>query len=573
MATPETYRFLRTPGNRSALTVLLALMAGSALTEGLGLVLLAPMLDALASSGGHAAMAPNPAGTPISSWLERLGVPIALGPLLTMFVLLVIVRALVGYARTVAGQRFEMRIVDGLRARAWQGLLHCDWRTLSAMRRGESASLLITNIDRVGFGISRVLAALATAITLAGVGLAALALAPLVALAAGMCGAVVLFAYRSMRRRAAALGEALGTAYEDVYTRFSEGLAAMRVIKSFGREDESARRGAAAIAALREAEMAYIHNSSRATVALQGGGALLLAVVVWLAMTRWNARIETILPLVALFARALPLLADLQRAWQDWAHARPALDATMQLVDTVEAAHEPAPDAAALPPRLAGEITLSGVAVRFADRARAALDSIDLTIPAGSVMALTGPSGAGKSTLADILGGLIAPDAGTVTVDGIALDGGMRRAWRRCVAYVQQEPVLFTGTIRDNLLWAAPDADETDLRDALDRASAGFVTALPHGIDTRVGEAGHHLSGGERQRIVLARALLRDPAMLILDEAASALDAANEAAIADAIGRLRGRLTIVIIGHRGPLAGLADRVIAIDHGRIAAVQG
>ncbi len=382
---------------------------------------------------------------------------------------------------------------------------------------------------------------------------------------------LVLLAYRGMRRRAYGLGQALDQAYGTVYSRISEGLGALRVIKSFGREARAEHDAVAGFAALRQAELDYLRVAGLGQIALQGGGAVLLAAIVWFGITSWQAGAAAVLPLAALFARALPLLGGLQEAWQNWEHSRPAISATLALIAQAEAAREPDPGPAKAP-ALAGAISLSNVTVRFAGRPMPALDTVSLSIPARRVTALMGPSGAGKSTVADLLGGLIAPDEGAVLVDGVALHGGLRRAWRSRVTYVQQEPVLFAGTIRENLAWASPGASEAAMRAALADAAALFVEALPQGLDTPVGEGGRQLSGGERQRIVLARALLSGPDLLILDEATSALDSASEDAIAEAIVRLRERLTILLICHRGALQTLADNTIWLEAGRVAKVE-
>lgn len=534
-------------------------MLAAAVTEGIGLMLIAPMLVALGAADGLQG--------PLATLLAPLGLPIEPAPLLGLFVALVLLRAIILHARAMASQRFEAVLVDGLRARAWTALLHCDWRTLSAMRQSQNASLLISDVDRVGRGVNQAVAGLSGAVTLAGIGAAGLAISAPVTLAAGAGGLLVLLAYRGLRRRATQMGEQLSAAYAAIYSAISEGLGALRVIKSFGKEDDTSAQLKTGYVHLRAAERAFLRDSGLAQVALQGGGALLLALLVWQAVVHWGAGPATILPLVALFVRALPVLGALQTSWQHWSHSRPAMTATLALIAEAEAAREP--DAAGVTaPRLSREIAFEQVAVRFAGRDHAALGNVTLSIPAGKITALAGPSGAGKSTLADLAGGLIGPDEGRIVIDGTALDAASRRAWRSKVAYVQQEPVLFSGTIRENLAWADPVASEADLLRALGDASAGFVAALPQGLDTPVGESGHQLSGGERQRIVLARALLRQPALLILDEATSALDRENEEAIVAAIARLRGRLTILIIGHRGALQAAADQVITLRDGQI-----
>ena len=184
---------------------------------------------------------------------------------------------------------------------------------------------------------------------------------------------------------------------------------------------------------------------------------------------------------------------------------------------------------------------------------------------------MTAAPAPGKSTLVDILLGLIEPGAGEVRIDGRRLAGSDLRRWRRSVAYVPQDPYLFHDTIGANLRWARPEATEAELWEALRLAAAAdFVAALPEGLGTVAGDRGARLSGGERQRIVLARALLREHALLLLDEATGQLDAATEERIVAALRSLRGRTTIVAVAHRPALMEAADRIVVLESGRVAA---
>ena len=541
------------PADRRRGALLLALMAAAAATEGIGLVLAVPLVSAL---GGGA--------SPLARYVPA---GLGLGGLLACYVGLVVLRALLVQARTMTTQRLQTGIVDQLRARAWRGLLAADWRMLASQRRSASASLLISEVDRAGYAVQQALAVVATGLTLAALGLAALVLSLKVALVAGLAGALVLFGFGRLRRRARHLGEELGAAYGAVHGALGEGLGALREIKSLGSEERAAALAEQSFAQLRRSQLAFFRAQGLGQVVLQAGGALALAGLIWLAVGRWALPAALLLPLIAVFVRAVPLLGALQDAWLQWAHARPAITATLALIDTAEAAREPV-DPAATAPTFSQELRLSGAGVHYAGAERAALAGIDLVIPAKQLVALLGPSGAGKSTLADLVGGLISPDSGTLSIDGMPLDARLRRAWREQVAYVHQEPVLLAASLRDNLRWAAPTASDAQLEAALRAAAAEFALALPQALNTQLGDGGRTLSGGERQRLMLARALLRKPALLILDEATSALDQANEALIVQALERLKGSLTILVIAHRGALSALADRTYRLEAGHL-----
>jgi ATP-binding cassette subfamily B protein len=202
---------------------------------------------------------------------------------------------------------------------------------------------------------------------------------------------------------------------------------------------------------------------------------------------------------------------------------------------------------------------------------RTVLSDIDLTVEAGRTVALVGPTGSGKSTLVMLIPRLYDVTSGGVIVDGADVRDVEVGSLRREVAFVSDDPFLFSASVRDNIAYARPEASEEEVLDAAQRAGAAdFIGDLPDGYDTRIGERGYTLSGGQRQRIAIARALLKDPRILILDDATSSVDATTESRITRALNELtRGRTTF-IIAHRLSTIALADEIVVLEDGRIAA---
>jgi len=195
--------------------------------------------------------------------------------------------------------------------------------------------------------------------------------------------------------------------------------------------------------------------------------------------------------------------------------------------------------------------------------------NIDLVIEAGKTTAIVGPSGAGKTTVADLLMGLIVPNEGSILIDEKEFGPERTKAWRGQIGYVPQDTFLFNDTVKANLLWANHVANEEEINQSLRFAAAEeFVNGLPKGLDTILGDRGVLVSGGERQRIALARALLRKPSLLILDEATSSLDSENEKRIQKAIEELHGEMTILLISHRLSTIRGADIIHVIEDGRL-----
>ncbi|TQM78498.1 ATP-binding cassette subfamily B protein [Saccharothrix saharensis] len=216
-----------------------------------------------------------------------------------------------------------------------------------------------------------------------------------------------------------------------------------------------------------------------------------------------------------------------------------------------------------------GAVEFRAVDHAYAETGRPAVRDFTLSVAPGETVALVGPSGAGKSTVLNLLIGFLRPQSGRILLDGVDMAGLDLRTYRRFISVVPQEPILFDGTVRENVAFGLPDVDDAAIRAALRDANAlDFVESLPDGVETSVADRGSHLSGGQRQRLVIARALLRDPRLLILDEATSALDVESEALVQQALARLvRGRTTFVV-AHRLSTVRSADRIVVMRDGAI-----
>ncbi|CAM3505191.1 MULTISPECIES: ABC transporter transmembrane domain-containing protein [Halomonas] len=263
-------------------------------------------------------------------------------------------------------------------------------------------------------------------------------------------------------------------------------------------------------------------------------------------------------------------IATLAEVAGDVQRAAGAAERLLELLDTPPAIQSPiSPQALPNPPR--GEIRLENVSFVYPGRTTPALEAFDLHIQPGERVAIVGPSGAGKSTLLALLLRFYDPSQGHVSLDGLDIRRLDLSALRSAIGLVAQEPVLFSGSVADNLRYGDAEADLGKLRGAAQDASAlAFIEALPQGFDTPLGPGGVQLSGGQRQRLAIARALLKNPAVLLLDEATSALDAESERLVQQALDRLMVGRTSIVIAHRLATVIAADRLLVLDGGRLVA---
>ncbi|MGU3392479.1 ABC transporter ATP-binding protein [Sphingomonas sp. M1A8_2b] len=545
------------------LAVLAALMTATSLTEGIGVLALAPIL----ASFDRVRHLPGILGRLV----DASGITPTIGGLLTVTLALAIARTILVHAQTMAMSRTRNELVDRLRVAAFAGVIRADWRWLAQSRASDVGNLILTNVNHIGFGLTSVLALASAAIGGIVYLCASLILSWKLALAAFISGGTVLVMFAGQRRRALALGVALGGTRAAFHSFVHQGLAGVRLIKAFGTEDARIADLDRAAETIRGQMDRQERMSSLGRGALQAGGLIVLTGIVYIGVAVVHVALSLLLPLLFVFARLLPLLGSIQQNWSSWNHVRPALIETQRLLADTAAFQELPADPAHVPLALREALILDQVTVTYAERGVPALDAVSLSLAANTTTVLYGPSGAGKSTLADIVMGLIACDAGRLMVDNREIAGNDRVHWRRSIAYVQQDAFVFHTTIRANLLLDRQGIGEGEIDEAIARAGAGFVYRLPEGIDTIVGDGGVRLSGGERQRIALARALIGRPALLVLDEATSALDPDNELAVRRTMAALRGTTTMLLISHRTSMQEDADQVVEVSEGRLRVV--
>jgi ABC-type multidrug transport system fused ATPase/permease subunit len=551
------------PPPRWAAPVLITLGLASSMAETLGITLVIAFLYAAMGQAGAAGTIGGRLGELLQQVQHWFGSP----QLLVLAILvLILARAGLGYSNRVVSAEVGESISEAAR-----NGLHHQYLTVSygVIRRHEQAQLmevLGTESWLVADAYRCWTRVLVGACSILVFGIALVMLSWHVALLA-LTGSVLLsLLLRRLSRPAQSLGHEVKRVHQQLSEQMLMTLEGLRTIRAYGQEAKQ--------------HNSFLHSSAlarRTSLALTRLGALLdpitdvgyLVILGLIAAgaVHWGAGFATVLAAVALLYRLQPHVRDVEGNLLYLAQVEPQLRSVRAMLSCDDKRYD-APGVRPVAP-LRDCIRFDNVTFRYEDRLAPALDGASFTIVAGATTALVGPSGAGKTTVINLLLRLYEPEAGTIRVDGVPLNELRRVDWLGLLAVAGQDVELVEGTVIDNIRMAKPQASQGEVIEAARLAGvAEFVEPLPEGYATWIGQQGLRFSGGQRQRVGLARAVLRDPQVLILDEATSALDSDLEQRVRAALrSRFAGR-TVLVISHRPSTVSDADHVVRLDGGRV-----
>lgn len=542
-------------------------MAVSGLLESSAILLLVPMLAMTGIELGGTARS-----LPFFSFVHELPQTASLLVVLGVYIAIALVQSAISRFVAVRNVDIQQTYSRRLRLEVYGELLRAEWPFFLGKRTSDLIHVMTTEMGRVLAGISCFLQFMTSLLfTLVQIAFA-FWLSPELTLAVLVCAGLLSIFSRRFIRKAKKLGSRSTRLGQDYLAGITDQLNGIKDIKSNSLEQSRLAWLADFTREIKEEQLDYTRLRSTSQMMYKLSSTVLIAAFIFIAFTYLHAQGPNLLLVILVFARLWPTFASLQGLLEQLASVLPSFKLLQQLRAESRAAAEPALEAAgpAAPFKLRQGLEARGVHFRYSRSASDySLRNVDIFIPANRMTAIVGRSGAGKSTLVDLLMGLMQPEEGEILADGRPVSGERQQAFRRSIGYVAQDPFLYNASIRDNLAMIKPDASEAELWEALEfAASADFVRDLPDGLDTLIGDRGIRLSGGERQRLVLARAIIRKPSILVLDEATSALDTENERKIQEALERIKSSVTVIVIAHRLSTIRGADQILVIEEGRV-----
>jgi subfamily B ATP-binding cassette protein MsbA len=548
----------------------------ASLLDGFTLVVLIPLLKHLFGTAGQL----RTGSTRLEALVDRAIEPLiaglssgqAAGRLVVLLAAGLLLKNAMGYASTQISVRAQEGLVRDLRSRLFAHLLTLDLSFFQRTRAGQLISTMMTEVDQTKTVITSSLVSFFQNLVVVGttlfiltqisvrLTLLTLAFVPLLVL-----GLQVLL--RRLRSHAKARARERG----EITATVTERLGAIRLIRSYGEEAREANHFTAQTDRYRKRVIRTQRFSSLTSPLTEIFSGFLVILIIWAGSRPGLIGLTTPLApeaIIVFLMAALRLASPLKTIASFPAAMAVTLASAERVFEFLDQPSTEIDRPGEQDARFERDIVFDRVSFRYGD-GDLVLSEVSFRLSKGQVVALVGPSGAGKTTAADLLPRFYDPASGQILMDGVPLTSLRRASLRGLMGVVSQDTVLINDSVRANIAYGSPNATREQIEEAARAANAAaFIETLPHGYDTTLGERGTRLSGGQRQRIAIARALLRDPPILILDEATSALDTESERLVQQAIARLMRQRTVLVIAHRLATVRDADKIVVLDAGQV-----
>lgn len=555
--------------SRSQFIMNLVFILIDGVTSSIGLVLLVPLLSLTGITGQTTSSIPFVNDG--LALLNTVDIKARLIAILAIYLFLIIIQTTVSRKMSILNTVIVQGYTKYLRDNLFAAIVKTEYSCFNEKRKSDITSDFSNEITRIAGGTLFFLRIISQILLSAFQIAVALLMSVPLTLFVLLCAAVIFLCTKSTFKKSKTLGESLRSSNQNLMRRIQEQLDGIKEIKSYGIENDQIAGIKQTTEDTKNNVIDFTRLQTKASMLYKIAAAAAIAVLFYISLIYFQTNPATLLILIYIFAQLWPTFTSFQNNLQNVLSMLPSFESLMNTIADFKANEERcgnySEDTFLKQPSFC--VSFLDVSFAYKNSDGFLLTDLEFTIPDKGMTALVGKSGAGKSTVVDLLLGLIHPTQGQICVNSTPINALNIKSWRKCIGYVPQNPFLFNGTIRENLTRFNPNASEEEVVRALKLAAAqDFIEKTEYGLDTVIGDSGVRLSGGERQRIVLARALLRNPRILVLDEATSSLDTENEYKIQEAIENLAESMTIVVIAHRLSTIVHADNILVMDNGRI-----
>lgn len=548
--------------NRRGFVRILILSIAVSLTGGISIVMLVPMLGLLEVSKGSAS-ALKFLLHPLQGLPPAAQITIMIG----VYFLLIVLKAYLGWLLKIQQSEFLEDYSLTLRQELYHAVSTARWEQLAAEKQTDTIDLFTSQCSQVSQGVSMIIALLSSVVT-ASVSLGiALWLSLPVTVFVLILGCGFAWVFRRLMKESKYYGDEMIRINRALYYELYSQLRSIKEVRSYGVQKEHAEFFDEISRSAKDAKLKFMRRQALPSMLYSIAAAGMIAVIFLLCVLLFHMDTARLMVLVYVFTRLWPVFSGSINKITTIQTTVPAYEKLTEALRTLSS--ERTGQAQAVPIQFEKEIEFRNVCFAYQGSEEAVLHNVNFTLKKGSITALMGRSGAGKTTIADLLMGFLEPTSGEILIDGIRLSAENLSGWRHDLGYIPQEPLILNATVRENLKRFHPAATQTEMEMALRKASIwDVVEKLPHGMDTVLGDGGIRLSGGERQRVVLARVLLGNPKLIVMDEATSAMDYESEMAVRNAIRNLNEPVTVLIIAHRLATVRTANYGLVLENGKI-----